>query len=301
MKIIYFGNGTRGIRCLEELLNMDCKIQAVIGHHDNCDLILFAGNMALPVLCPEKVNDPLFLDQLSKYQPDLFVLAGYNKILKKEIISIPRFGSINLHGGKLPDYRGVAPINWQIIRGEKEGGCCIISLDEGIDTGDILIQEFYEIGINDTAQTIVNKQLDLFPSMLRKVVQKIETGQIKGIKQNPLEGAYFTRRYPGDGLISWKTMSAGQSHNMIRALTGPYPPAFCYYNGKKYYILGSKLLEEKIMGVPGRIALRRKEGTVVIAKDHGILLTHISTETGNCPLSTFKLGDNLNSNPNILF
>lgn len=130
--------------------------------------------------------------------------------------------------------------------------------------------------------------------MLLRTLEDIRNGTVTRVKQNPAEGAYYTRRYPKDGKINWQTMTAEQVHNLIRALRGPYPPAFCYYNGERFNILGTRLLAEKIMGVPGRIALRRSDGTVVIAKDRGLLITDISRDDGSsCSLKTFKLGDDL--------
>jgi methionyl-tRNA formyltransferase len=223
-------------------------------------------------------------------------LAGYNNILKKEIISFPKKGAINLHGGKLPDYRGVAPINWQIIKGEKVGGCCIIFVDEGIDTGDIIEQEFYDIGENDTAGDVVQRQLEIFPPMLLKAVQNIEKGTVNSTKQDLAEGSYYTRRYPDDGRVDFASMTALDAHNMIRAMRGPYPPAFCFYNDKKIYLLGSELLKEKIIGTPGRIALKRPEGVIVIARDRGLLITEVSSSMEG---PAQKVGDNLKTGNNV--
>ena len=296
MGIAFFGNGTRGVRCLETLLQNEYTISAVIGHVGDSDVVTCAKKLGINTFQPTQVNDPDFLREIHKLSAELFVLAGYNNILKKEIISFPKKGAINLHGGKLPDYRGVAPINWQIIKGEKVGGCCIIFVDEGIDTGDIIDQEFYDIGENDTAGDVVQRQLEIFPPMLLKAVQNIEKGTVNAAKQHLGDGAYYTRRYPDDGRVNFTSMTALDAHNMIRAMRGPYPPAFCFYNDKKIYLLGSKLLKEEIIGTSGRIVLKRPEGVIVLARDRGLLITEVSSSMEG---PAQKVGDKLKTGNNL--
>jgi len=300
MNIVYFGNGPRGLKCLEEIIKAGKNIVGAVGHY-NCqsEIVEYAESKGIKIFQPEKVNNPNFIKELKELKPDLFILSGYNKILKKEIINVPKLGCINLHGGKLPDYRGTAPINWQIINGEKEGGCCIVYVDEGIDTGDIIKQEYYLIDINETATDIVEKQLKLFPKMLLSAIDDIEKNQVKSISQDPNEGCYYTRRYPGDGLIDWEKMTAFNIYNLVRALSDPYPNAFTFYNDKKVRIRKTKLMERKIKGMPGRIPFKQKEGVVAIAKDYGLLITEIAIEddkkTYN-PKDMFKIGDNFKIN-----
>ena len=294
MNIIYFGNGQRGVRCLEILLKGKYNISAIVGHVGDSDVVRLGKKHRIPTLQPRKINENNIVGKLREYSPDLFVLAGYRQILKKDLINVPKFGSFNLHGGKLPEYRGVAPINWQIINGETTGGCCIILLDKGIDTGNIVEQVNHSISENDTAGDVINKQLEIFPPMLIRSIENIRRNKLTRVKQDLSVGAYYTRRYPKDGKINWHNLNAKQVHNLIRALNGPYPPAFCNYNGERYNILSSRLLDEKIMGLSGRIALRNKNGTVVIAKDKGLLITDISRQDGTkCSHKIFKLGDDL--------
>jgi len=277
MKIIYFGNGPRGLRCFEELLNAKEEIVAVVGHHDTSSAIIdLAHKKGIPIFQPVKVNKPEFVQRIKAFDAQLFILAGYNQILKPSLLNTPEIGCINLHGGKLPDYRGVAPINWQIINGETMGGCCVLWVDEGIDTGDIIDQQYYDIGIEDTSADIICKQLKLFPPMLLKAVKDIRNKVTYAKPQNKFEGTYYTRRFPRDGLVDWKNMTAFQVYNLIRALADPYPNAFTYYHGKKIYLRKAQLMPEAIKGTPGRIALKHEDGLVVIAKDQGLLITEIA-------------------------
>ncbi len=300
MKLLYFGKGIRGIKCLEALVEngrRDEIIGVVTSPGMMDEMAQKAKEMGFQILQPEKVNGEKCIKEINSLNPDIFILAGYSSILKKKILSIPLMGAINLHGGKLPEYRGVAPINWQIINGEAMGGCAILFVDEGIDTGDIIAQEHYDITMEDTAATVLEKTLELFPSMLVNALDKIEKGTVKRLTQDLIKGCYYTRRYPCDGKIVWKEMTAVQVYNLVRALVKPYPGAFFLHQGKKIIVNRASLLQEDIRGISGRVSLFRGEGVIVIARDRGILIEEISLEgemTGSEPRAYFKrLGDDL--------
>lgn len=283
MNIVYFGNNPRGAKCLEALHEAGFTPSAVVIHHHAPDtprsVHAVAKQLGLPVYDPKNVNSPEFLEELGKMRPELMILTGYNQILKRDILQIPPKGTINLHGGYLPYYRGGSPINWQIINGETTGGCAIIYVDEGIDTGDIIAQELYEIHPDETAGEIVQKTLEIFPRLLVDVVKQIENGTVQAVKQDPSVGAYYCKRYPHDGQIFWGSMTAVQVHNLVRALKGPgLDGAFTFLNGEKIAILNTKLLDMVIKGVPGRIALKQQGGVVIIAKDRGLLVTTIKIQ-----------------------
>lgn len=257
-------------------------------------LATMARRMKLDLLQPEKVNDPIFLAHLGAIAPDLFVLAGYNQILHTQILGIPSHGTINLHGGKLPEYRGTAPINWQIINGEAQGGCCILYVDEGIDTGDIIEQQLYDITLEDNAATAVDKTLKIFPPMLLRTLGKISKNEIKATKQDLNSGSHYTRRYDRDGRIDWKTMSAVQVHNLVRALVPPYPGAFALRGTERITIVRTRLLEQRIMGIPGRIPLKREQGAIAIAADRGLLIEKVLVEGQELDAREFfRIGDDL--------
>ena len=296
MKIVYFGNNPRGVACLEVLIRNKYDIAAVVVHHrtsnDPCLVSEIAQKNNLPCFDPKDVNSSEFSKILKNFDADLYVLVGYNQILKNNIIFIPKKGIINLHGGRLPFYRGGSPINWQIINGEIEGACTILFVDEGIDTGDILIEESFKIGPNETAGQIHEKVLNIFPCLLLKTLKQINEGMIKPKKQNKLEGNYYCKRYPLDGHINWQQLSAFQVHNLVRGLNGAnLPGAFSYLDDQKIVIWKTELIEETILGVPGRIALKKPEGVVVIAKDKGILITEIKDGTNSLfePNDIFKI------------
>ena len=287
MRIVFMGNNPRGVACLQALLNANENVVGVVAHPDAKQGIggdILVKDVALewgtPLFQPENVNAPEFVEKLRVLEPDLIIMAGYNQIVKKQVIEIPPQGCINLHGGKLPDYRGTAPLNWAIINGETKGGLAIIFVDEGIDTGDIIRQAEFEIAETDTIADVIQKTIEIFPPMLLEVVNDIRNGTVTRTRQNPEEGAYYTRRYPRDGRIHWDRMTAKQVYDLVRALVRPYPGAFTYVGERKLLIWKVSIPKMVIKGVPGRAALRQRDGVIVIAKDRGVLVEKVEWANG---------------------
>jgi methionyl-tRNA formyltransferase len=297
MRILYFGNGERGEVCLRAIVDSGAHVVGVVGHPGPRTPVTRLGeSMGFPVFQPERVNRPSFIEQMRLLNPGLGILAGYNQILRRKILTIPTGGFINLHGGPLPAYRGVAPLNWQIINGETKGGCSIIYVDEGIDTGDIVAEATYPINGNDDAASILRKLVAIFPPLLVKALSEISAGKIERIPQDPEAGCYYTRRYPRDGRIDWRVMKAEQVHNLVRALVDPYPGAFTYRGTTKIRIQKTSMLSREIRGIPGRLPLKDPNGVVAIAADRGLLIRTISVGDSPeflCPRFYFDIGDEL--------
>lgn len=294
MKIIYFTKGLRGSVCLSRVLQEGYQIAAVVAVVQEEEVDRLADKYSFPVLFLEQINSAESVAILQEFSADLFVLSGYNKILKTQVIEIPPLGTINLHGGKLPEYRGAAPINWQIINGETTGGCSIIYVDEGIDTGDIISQEIYSIEPEDTHASILEKTLEIFPRQLLEVLSDIQHDRVQAVKQDPREGNYFSRRYPRDSKIDWQNMVDTEIHNLVRGMHGPYPAAFTYRDGEKIEIDKTRLLEKTIRGIPGRIPKKEGEGAVVLAKNRGLIIEKITVNgQESIPAKYFKVGDDL--------
>jgi methionyl-tRNA formyltransferase len=276
MKIIYFSKGIRGTRCLEHLLRTGYTVAAVVAVVREDDLLSLSEKYAFPILYPEKINTEDMVQELSSFEADLFVLCGYNKILKSIIIDIPPLGTINLHGGKLPEYRGAAPINWQIINGETSGGCSIIYVDEGIDTGDIIAQEIYPINPDDTHASVLEKTLTIFPSLLERVLNQIEDGTVSAVPQDLNRGGYYRRRYPRDSQIDWVNMTDIQVHNLVRGMHGPYPAAYSFLDDLKVEFDQTRILDENLTGRPGVVKLDPDLGFIVFAKNRGLAIEQIT-------------------------
>jgi methionyl-tRNA formyltransferase len=294
MNIIYFSKGIRGSTCLEHILEAGYQVGAVVGVSREKELESLASRYNFPILYFDKPNAQEAIEELRELQPDIFVLSGYNKILKMPLISVPPLGTINLHGGKLPQFRGAAPLNWQIIKGESSGGCAIIYVDEGIDTGPIIAQEFYPITAEDTHASVLEKTLQIFPPLLVRVLEQIEAGSVDAAIQDPLEGGYYCRRYPRDSQIDWAGMTDLQVHNLVRGMHGPYPSAFTFRDGQKIEIEKTELLPETISGVPGRVPLKKGKDVVALASNRGLLIREIMVDgKATTPSDFFKVGDDL--------
>ena len=294
MNIVYFTKGQRGSTCLAHILKNGYIVGTVIGVEQEDEIDNLAERYGFPILLLDKINSPESVLQLKELDPDLFVLCGYNKILKNPVIEIPPLGTINLHGGKLPEYRGAAPINWQIINGEDTGGCSIIYVDEGIDTGDIIAQEIYPIAPEDTHASVLDKTLEIFPRLLVQVLEQVESRTVQAQKQDPLAGSYFSRRYPKDSKIDWSGMTDVQVNNLVRGMHGPYPAAFTYRGDIKVEIDRTELLEETITGIPGRVAQKQANQVVVLAKNRALVILEITIDGEKKDPSTFfKIGDDL--------
>jgi len=251
--------------------------------------------MGFKVFQPEDVNEQNFLKEIKVLAPEITVLAGFGPIIKREFISIANYGCINLHGGKLPKYRGSSPMNWALINGEKNFTLTIIQVDEGVDSGDILIEKTFQINDSDTIDglnKIANKN---FPQLLLKVLNQIEKIGIKQKNQNTESSSYYPLRFPEDGLVFFDQLTAEEINNRGRALTTPYPGVLAYYNKKKVKVLKSRLTKRPFFGEAGRIyRVSNKMGILVCAKDKCLWLEKIvDNETGESCINDFSRYDKM--------
>jgi methionyl-tRNA formyltransferase len=275
MKIVFFGSGQRGMSCLQALHEQKYPIAAVIVHpspETPSSLGAVAQSFQMPVLAPENPNTSDVVEKLKKYKADVFVLAGYGKIVRKELFEIPRLGTINLHGGKLPKYRGSSPMNWALLHGEKSFTLSAIRVDAGVDTGDVLLEKTFPISIDDTIVDLHQIANKTFPVMLVEVLKKLEKGPLKGKVQSDKGASYYPLRFPEDGLIVWDSLTAEQVHNQIRALTEPYPCAFTFFQNRKVKLISSELSKFPYYGEPGRVYSKSDKGLLVCALDRCLLI-----------------------------
>ena len=270
MRILFAGNKGRGVACLRALAAEGHEIAGVVAHPGSLaegSVAHTAAGMGLAVFTPRRVNDPHTLAELGALEPELIVLAGYGPIVSQEFIDLAPRGCINLHGGKLPQYRGSSPMNWALINGESEFTLSIIEVDRGVDTGDVLAERTFPIAMDDTIADLQRRSDGAFPEMLLGVVRRIGDGTIARRRQDPARAAYYPLRFPEDGLILWDQFSALEIHNRIRALTDPYPGAFTYFDGRRMKLLASRLATQSVHGEPGRIYRVNERGLLVCARD----------------------------------
>ncbi|MGD8925758.1 MAG: bifunctional UDP-4-amino-4-deoxy-L-arabinose formyltransferase/UDP-glucuronic acid oxidase ArnA [Thioalkalispiraceae bacterium] len=260
MKTVVFAYQNVGCAGVDALIRNGFDIQAIFTYEDAPDEPVWASSVAelaaehnIPVYTPDNINHPLWVERISKMQPDVIFSFYYRDLIKKPILDIPKHGCINLHGSLLPKYRGRAPINWAIINGEKETGATLHYMAEQADAGDIIAQTSFAIEDDDTALNLYQKMVTGVSSMLDEQLPLISSGKVKRTPQNDADATYFGRRGPADGLIDWQ-MSNIEVRNLVRAVTHPFPGAFTYSRQAKVLIWKAKLSDADTKGKsPGTV------------------------------------------------
>lgn len=242
LNIIFMGTPDFAKEALEEIYNQKHNIIAVVTNPDRpkgrgmkmiaSPVKEFAIEKNIPILQPEKIRD--IKDTLIHLNPDLFCVVAYGKILPKEILDIPKLGSINVHGSLLPKYRGAAPIQWAVINGETKTGITTMYMDEGMDTGDIILKEEVEIGKNETTGELWDRLSKIGGKLLAETLQQIEKGTAPRIKQ-PTDFTMAPMLNKEMSKIDWEGNEALKIKNLIRGLN-PIMGAYTMLDGKKIKI-----------------------------------------------------------------
>ena len=284
LKIFLFVNGERGISLFNYLKN---KI-------NNITIVAIDKKKVSKIKRKKKkiyrsVNSKIFQAFAIKQKPDLFILGGFPQILKKNIFQIPKYGTINLHAGKLPNYKGGSPLNWAIINGEKNFETTIIKIDEGIDTGQVLVKKKSKIHKHDTIKTIHKKANKNFNTTIIKAIKNLlENKYVKVSKKN---SKYWKQRNDKDNYLDLKRKNSIQSYNFIRALTKPYPCAWVVYKNKIIRIIESKVLSKNSLSNPGKVSYNKNLPIVNCSKGKILLKKYYFENFKNFKI---KNGDYIN-------
>lgn len=230
-----------------------------------------AARHTIPYKKFRKINDQENIEMIKNSAPDYIFVIGLSQLVSKEIINAAKNGVIGFHPTPLPQYRGRAAIVWQILLGVRETKCTLFFIDEGMDSGNIIAQEPYLIEDSDYAIDAENKCLAAFECLLQRVLPQLKNGLIQAIPQNEAEATYLLKRSPEDGLIEWN-QSAEAIQRLVRAVSKPYPGAFCYYKGRYKTIIwrADYLTNDKYIGIPGQIAKVTNEYIDIVCHE-GIL------------------------------
>lgn len=234
-----------------------------------------ALDLGLEVFQPKTVRNQEVIDRLKALKPDFIIVVAYGQILPKEVLKIPGFGAINLHASLLPKFRGPAPIQWALIRGEKETGLTTMLMDQGVDTGDILLTLPHPITSTDTAETLHDSMAKAGAGLLVETLRMRSLGDIFPVSQNNAEATFAPMLRKQDGKINWQS-SARELNAFIRAMT-PWPSAFCYLNDKRIKFYGSTAIEKKadalpgtvVSGFPDELNIATRDGILSIEKIQG--------------------------------
>ncbi len=241
----------------------------------------------LHVLQPDKIKTAEFYSELKQYQPDMICVSAYGKILPKNILDLPPHGCINVHASLLPYYRGAAPINWAIIRGEEFTGITTMMMDEGMDTGDILLQESVKIDIDDDAESLSEKLSAVGADLLIETIRLHKKGILSRIPQDHSRATYAPMLKKEDGIIDWRKPSE-EIINLIRG-TLPWPGAHTTIDGKNLKLYKAEV--SRGIGKPGEVILS-EPGILRVATGDGALdIKEIQIEGGKkLPIEPFLMG-----------
>ena len=205
----------------------------------------------LPVYQPRRARDPEFIEEMKTLNPDVMVVVAFGQILPKAILDIPKYGCINVHASLLPKYRGAAPIQWAVIRGEKVSGVTTMQMDVGLDTGDMLLKKEVLLDEEETGGSLHDKLSTLGGNLLIETLEKIEAGDIHPEKQDDSQAGEYARMLDKNlGRIDF-SMPAAEIERLIRGLN-PWPSAFTSYNGKTMKLWKAKT-DNCGQGVPGQV------------------------------------------------
>lgn len=215
----------------------------------------YAVKNNLPVLQPEKLKDPEFIEQVRKLAPDLIIVIAF-RILPREIFEIPRLGTFNVHGSLLPKYRGAAPIQWSLINGDSETGLTTFFIQEKVDTGNIILQKKIAIEKDDNFGSLHDRLQSFSIDIVLETIKIIESGAIQLIKQDESQVSSAPKITKENSRIDWNQPSE-KIYNLIRGLS-PYPAAYFLHNSKLYKVFSSRLKDDLILQ-PGEIKETKNE------------------------------------------
>jgi methionyl-tRNA formyltransferase len=286
MKIVFMGTPEFAVPSLKVLIESEEEVIAVVTQPDKpkgrgLEVSLpptkvLAGKHCVLVLQPQKIKTEEFFNQLKNLNPDLICVTAYGKILPKHILDLPPHGCINVHASLLPKYRGAAPISWAIIRGEKVTGITTTKMNEGMDTGDMLIKRKICIDDEDTGETLSQKLSKVGAEALIETISLLKEGRLNPIPQDHSQTTYAPMLKKEDGEIDWRK-SADEIRNLIRGAL-PWPGAYTRLEGKLLKVYKARIAEG--YGKPGEV-IKSVSETLRVATGIGALdLLEIQIEGG---------------------
>jgi methionyl-tRNA formyltransferase len=285
-KIVFMGTPGFSVPSLEILTRNNYPLAAVVtqpdrpkgrGRHTVSSAVkTCAQSHRLTILQPEQVRNSEFIEHLRTLCPDIIVVAAFGQILPREIIELAPKGCVNVHPSLLPKYRGAAPVNWTIIRGETKTGVTIMLMDEGMDTGDILAQEETLLAPEETSGELHDRLAGMGADLLIKSIEMIATDTITRTPQDPSLATYAPRLKKEDGLIRWDS-EVHHIVNLIRGLS-PVPGAYSLFKGKMLKIFSATGEEALMKDMPGTVARETEKGLPVAAKNGYIYLQEVQME-----------------------
>lgn len=294
LNIVFMGTPDFAMKSLEAIYNEKYNVLGVVTNPDRpkgrgmklnqSPVKEYALEKNIKIYQPDKVKDnESFINEIKKLNPDVICVVAYGKIIPKEILDIPKYGCINLHGSLLPKYRGAAPIQWSIINGDKTTGVTTIYMNEGIDTGDMILKKEISIDENETTGELWEKLSNVGAKLLVETLKRIEKKDAPRIKQGE-NASYAPMLEKSIAKIEWNKMTALEIKNLVRGLN-PIMGAYSILNGKKVKFWRVELVNKECIETdietaePGTILyIDNKKGLYVKAKDGVIKLIDVQGE-----------------------
>lgn len=285
-RIIFMGTPAFAVPSLKTLLQGPDEVVAVVSQPDrprgrsrkpvSPPIKQTAEHYHLPVLQPEKIRGAEFIEQLQRYTPDLIVVAAYGKILPPNLLNLPALGCINVHASLLPRHRGAAPIQWALIKGDLEVGVSIMQMDEGLDTGDILMKASLTPAPGETAGSLLPKLAQLGSTALMDTLDLLGQGGLATMKQEDDLATMAPMLKKEDGLIDW-SRSATQIERLIRGLD-PWPTAYSFLHGKKLQLFSPSVVHEECSQPPGTVLRTGRDGLLIATGRVCLLINEVKPE-----------------------
>ena len=272
LRIVFFGTPDFAVASLQAVVAAGYQVVAVVTAPDKASgrglkiqsppVKIAAQSLGIPVLQPEKLKSPDFIETLKSFHADLQIVIAF-RMLPEIVWNMPKMGTFNLHASLLPAYRGAAPINHVIINGETETGVSTFFLQHAIDTGNILLQEKVKIDSNDNAGSLHDKLMEIGSKLVVKTLDAILSNTTQAIPQPQGEFPEAPKIFTETCFINWH-QPALIVHNLVRGLS-PYPAAFTEFKGKKLKVFETKLTDEK-----------SENSGIIQADEQGRLMAHCS-------------------------
>lgn len=282
-RIIYMGTPQFAVPTLEALIAHNENVVAVVTQPDRPkgrgrkltpppvkETALAAG---LPVLQPKSIKTDEFLAEIAAYKPDLIVVVAFGRLLPGPLINLPQHGTINVHASLLPKYRGAAPIQWSIINNEAETGVTIMQMDEGLDTGDILLPGAVPIEADDTAESLSAKLSELGGKLIIEAIERLKNGNLPPRKQIEAEATLAPLLCKQEGIIDWRK-SATEISGLIRGLD-PWPSASTTFNGEPIKLFKPSIRPGEETDRPGTILRADKNGLLIATGQDFLLIKEV--------------------------
>ena len=283
MRVVFMGTPDFSVPALERIAT-EHEVVAVVTQKDKpkgrgmsvryTPVKESALKLNIPIYQPDKVKEESFVEELKELNPDVIVVIAFGQILSNDILTLPKYGCINVHASLLPKYRGAAPIQWAVIDGEEKSGVCTMKMDEGLDTGDIIDVDEITLDPKETGGSLFDKLSKLGGELILKTLQNLEFGKATFIKQDDSKSTYAKKMTKELGRIDF-TKDAESIERLIRGLN-PWPSAFTYLDGKVMKIWDADVVDAG--GVPGTVISEEKDSFVIATGSKALKVNELQLE-----------------------